>query len=988
MRRREIDGRRHWPIRAYLALLLVVFVAAALVAVVHVKIQTADDARTGATADTSHSAKTAATQLGGFIALLKASVASLAANPQIEQTLVNPTGCTLTFSGIGGADASHLDVIGPDGRVACTSRAKSIEDHVRYPTAGWLRQARRGPVFLAPVTDAATGKQVAIAARPTLKGEAVIAGFVDLGTVGPDLADLYGGGKPVVFLVAAADGTIVARSTSPGRFIGRSLADTSLGTMRGGAEKLRDLDGTSRFYARSSVPGTGWRFYAGESASAVLADGRRLEHRQLLIIGIGLLVSLLGAWFVQRRLVRPIQQFGDALGSTSGRPRPEPVPLHGPSEIAELGQHVNTLIDAVNSELLERERAEAAIVESERKYRLLFESNPNPMWVYDRETLWFLAVNDAATAAYGYTREEFLGMTIEDIRPAGDVEAVRDEADGSRGLSHAGVWRHLRKDGTHLDVQITSNDHDFAGRPARVVLATDITEQLRAERRLRVSETRYRDLFENANDLIATVDLDGRLTAVNRRFAERLGYAADELLGRPLLDVVPPEWHAELTEAREAKYGGSDAATVYEHELLARDGQRIPVEVSSRVITQDGTPVGIQAICRDITERRTLEEQLRQAQRLEAIGRLAGGIAHDFNNLLTVISGYAEALLEDRPGEGGSELREIAAAADRATALTRQLLAFSRRQVLRPRALSLNSVIEGVTPMLGRLIGEDVELQASLDPQVRPVHADPSQLEQVLLNLAVNARDAMPEGGHLTIETSSVYLDADYVAHHTQATEGPHTALAVTDSGIGMDAGTMARIFEPFFTTKPVGEGTGLGLASVYGIVKQSGGSIWVYSELGHGTTFKVYLPVAVDPVDAGAAPEEPAAPTGTETILVVEDEPALRALVSQMLESKGYMVVTAESAEDALELARSDLIDLVLTDLVMPRISGRELAARIRETRPNARVLFMSGYADEAVVRHGALDAGAAFVEKPFSANELARSVREALDRPAHVLV
>jgi PAS domain S-box-containing protein len=843
-------------------------------------------------------------------------------------------------------------------------------------------------VFVAPLVDAATGTPMAIAAQPTLHGGAVVAGFLDLSSVGPQLVSLYGGGKPVVFLIASSNGTIVARSKAPGRFIGKRLAGTTLAPKLNGSAERRDLDGVPRLYAEAAVPGAGWRFYAGENAAAVLADSRRLEQRQLMIIGIGLLVSLFGAWFVQRRLVRPIRQLGEAIGGASRGTRPASVPEQGPSEIAELGRNINVLIEAVNTELLERERAEAATVESERKYRLLFESNPNPMWVYDRETLRFLAVNDAAMAAYGYSRDEFFSMTIEDIRPRGDIEAVRDEAEASRGLNHAGVWRHLRKNGEQLDVHVTSNDHDFAGRPARVVLALDVTEQLRAERDLLRSETRYRELFENANDLIATVDLDARLTAVNQRFAERLGYTSEELVGRSLLDLVPPEWHGELTRARSVKYDGSDTATVYEHELLARDGRRIPVEVSSRTITQDGRPVGIQAICRDITERRSLEDQLRQAQRLEAIGRLAGGIAHDFNNLLTVISGYADALLEEGRSEGESELREIAAAADRATALTRQLLAFSRRQVLRPDVLSVNGVVEGLTPMLGRLIGEDVELEMSLDPQARNVLADPSQIEQVIVNLVVNARDAMPDGGQLTIETSSVYLDADYVMHHAEATQGPHTVLAVSDTGTGMDAETMARVFEPFYTTKPVGEGTGLGLASVYGIVKQSGGSIWVYSEPGHGTTFKVYLPAASDPVAATTAMEEPAGPTGTETVLVVEDEPSLRALVAQMLESKGYTVVAAETAEDALDLAQSELVDLVLTDLVMPRISGRELASRVRETRPSVRVLFMSGYADDAVVRHGTLEPGSAFIEKPFSANDLARSVRGVLDRPIRELV
>jgi PAS domain S-box-containing protein len=980
---------RGWRIRTYFALLVTLFVTVAAAAAIYVDVQAGRDGRGAALSDARFAANTAAGQLGQALTVLQATVENLASNAQVEGAIAAPTDCTLTFTSIAGPDASHLDVIANDGTVVCSSRPRKAGSPVSYAGAAWLRRAQKGRVREAPVTDSVTGKRVAIDAAPTAGGRAVVAGFVDLTSVGSALLSLYGGGDPMSFLVTTSEGTVLARSTAAERWIGRSLAATPFAP---GETEHDDLDGVRRLFVQTTVPGTDWRFYAGQDAHAALAAASRLERRQLAIIVAGLIAALFGAWFVHRQLVQPIRRLGESLRAATGEHVPSEVPVEGPAEVLELGGRVNGLIASVKRELRERERAEAAEVATSRSYRLLFERNPNPMWVYDAETLGFLAVNDAAVEAYGYSRDEFLAMTIEDIRPPEDVAALHEITQGDdglqgRGLNVSGVWRHLRKDGTLVDVEVTSHEHTFEGRPGRVVLALDVTERLRAEQALRHSEGRYRDLFENATDLIATVDLDSRLTAVNRRFAEALGYTAEELVGRPLLDLVPSESREQVEAARTAKLDGGDTRTVYEHELVAKDGRRLVVEVASRTITVDGRPVGVQAICRDVTERRQLEEQLRQALRLEAIGRLAGGVAHDFNNLLTVIGGYAETLLERNGTANSDELREISAATDRATALTRQLLAFSRRQVLQPRIVDDNEIVGGVMPMLGRLIGEDVELVTSLDPDVGSVSADPNQVEQVLVNLVVNARDAMPDGGKLTIQTSSIDLDDDYVSQHSEATPGPHTVLSVSDTGVGMDADTASRVFEPFFTTKPVGVGTGLGLSSVYGIVKQSGGSIWVYSEPGHGTTFKIYLPVAPSYTEnEDAASPTPVAPSGTETVLVVEDEPSLRTLVATMLETKGYEVVVAESAEEAVDFARQERIDLILTDLVMPRMSGRELAARVRGERASVRVLFMSGYADEAIVRNGSLEPGAAFLEKPFTAAQLARRVREALDDPEAV--
>jgi signal transduction histidine kinase len=411
-------------------------------------------------------------------------------------------------------------------------------------------------------------------------------------------------------------------------------------------------------------------------------------------------------------------------------------------------------------------------------------------------------------------------------------------------------------------------------------------------------------------------------------------------------------------------------------------------EFSATPQLREGRLVGILGIGRDVTERVQLEQQLRQAQKMEAVGRLAGGIAHDFNNILTAITGYADLLLEDL---GATDPRrqdadEIHKAADRAAGLTRQLLAFSRQQVLQPTVIEVNKLVGDLEKMLRRLLGEDVELTTRLAPTTGRVKADPGQLEQVIMNLAVNARDAMPTGGKLTLETGNMDLDESYATDHYPARAGPFVMLAVSDTGIGMSEETQAHMFEPFFTTKEKGKGTGLGLATVYGIIKQSGGFIWVYSEVGHGTTFKLYLPRVEELAERAAAPAQARArpARGTETILVVEDEAPVRNVARQVLERHGYTVLEAASAEAALDLATrySGTIHLLLTDVVMPGLNGRELASRLADLRNDARVIFMSGYTDDAVTRHGVLEPGAAYVQKPFTPDAIARKVREVLDQ------
>jgi two-component system cell cycle sensor histidine kinase/response regulator CckA len=498
------------------------------------------------------------------------------------------------------------------------------------------------------------------------------------------------------------------------------------------------------------------------------------------------------------------------------------------------------------------------------------------------------------------------------------------------------------------------------------------------------SEERFRRLFDSNSIGITISNLSGDLLETNDAYLDMLGFTREEFLAGKVHG-------AELTAAEHV--GGDQkaiealqrtgVAPPWEKEFLRKDGSHVPVLIGVAMLeASDATCI---AYIVDLSERRRLERQFQQAQKMEAVGQLAGGVAHDFNNLLTVILGYTDLLAAKlEPGSlEVQDLDEIRAAGERAATLTRQLLAFSRQQVLERKVLDVNDLTLHTETMLRRLIGEDIEVVTVLDPALRRVFADSGQLEQVMMNLAVNARDAMPRGGKLTIETANVELDEAYARLHESAKPGSYVMIAVSDTGVGMTTDTLAHLFEPFFTTKERGKGTGLGLATVYGIVKQSGGYIWVYSEVGKGTTFKTYLPIADRAMEEDALPPDVRAPlAGSETVLLVEDEESVRALCRSILESHGYKVLQAESGRKGLDV--SDRypfpIHLLLTDVVMPEMGGTDLAARLEVLRPGVRVLYMSGYTDDAIFRHGLLEKGQVFLQKPFTPDNLARKVREAL--------
>lgn len=599
----------------------------------------------------------------------------------------------------------------------------------------------------------------------------------------------------------------------------------------------------------------------------------------------------------------------------------------------------------------------------------------------------YQTANQAVKRILGYEPEEFRGLPILDLiveeDRAASSEAVRSVAGGRPLASFRNRLRHKNGRIVHMEWSSVWSVEDNVG----FAIARDRTNQQEAEDRLRESEQRYRLVFdENPQQMWMYDDETYQMLAVNEAALTNYGYTREEFLRLTVFDLVHPD-ELELARTRliTNRQPGSRSG-IWLHQR--KDGKPIVIQGWSHPMPFQGRPTRL-SVAIDITRQRGLEEQLRQAQKMEAVGELAGGIAHDFNNFLTVINGYASmGRVRAQETEYAGMFEAIEQAGARAAQLTQQLLAFSRRQVLQPEVIDLNQVVANIQPMLKRAVPEQVELVVQHAGSLQAVRADAAQIEQVLLNLVLNARDAMEgRGGRIVIETANVTLDQSYVSTHPDAQAGPHVLLSVTDSGHGMDAATVARVFEPFFTTKERGRGTGLGLPMAYGIIKQSGGHIAVYSETGAGTSMKVYLP-AVEPAGESTATAltegSAGAQAGQETILLVEDDERVREFTRVVLEGLGYTVLEAEDGRAALAAAASaGEIDLLITDVVLPRLSGREVARRLAPLRPRMKVLFVSGYTENAIVHEGALDAGLNYLPKPYRPDALAHKVREVLDHP-----
>jgi two-component system cell cycle sensor histidine kinase/response regulator CckA len=625
--------------------------------------------------------------------------------------------------------------------------------------------------------------------------------------------------------------------------------------------------------------------------------------------------------------------------------------------------------------------AEESLRSSEVRFRELAESINDVFFLREAGTDAMLYVSPAYEEVWGRSCASLYAdprSRIDSVYPSDVPITLEMDATRARGEQSCFEYRIVRPDGAVRWIESRGYPvRDDAGVVRRTAgVAKDITVAKQALEKLQESEARFRTLTEASFDAIM-ITQDGLVLEVNAGFERMFAYPASDAVGRPVIDFYAPE---SVDAVRLHSVDGTSGT--YELMGLRRDGAKLFLEVTMKPQLIDGREACITAL-RDTTARRHLEDQFRQAQKMDAIGRLAGGVAHDFNNQLAVIIAYA-AFVHEELEEGDqrrADVEEIQKAANGATALTRQLLMFSRQQVAAPRVVACDAIVSGSVQMLRRLLGEDVQLVVTNSGEPATALIDPGQLEQIVMNLVVNARDAMPTGGRLSIRTDVVEHDAEYARENFPATVGRFAMIEVSDDGSGMDRATQDRAFEPFFTTK--GTGTGLGLATVYGIVQQAGGSLTLHSKVGEGTTLRIFLPHVEATEDGGAhAAADPRSLAGTETIVLAEDAPAVRGAVQRILERLGYQVLAAPSCEGALRYAASAVaIDLLITDVVMPQMSGRVLAERFHELRPDLKVLYMSGYTDDAVLRHGVFSAAVNFIEKPFTAERIARTIRQILD-------
>ncbi|MGI5242296.1 ATP-binding protein [Dactylosporangium sp. CA-139066] len=859
-------GRRRWPLRSYLVALLVLFVVTAGAGIYAGWVQARNDAVSAARADASMAADLAARQIGENLATVRGTVESVASSPGVAQVFANPDACQLAFS-LGGADDGHLDVLRPDGTVACSSRpAAAGQTANTYAGASWLPGAVRTPQAVAPVRDDRTGRP-AFLVTAVVPGLGLVAAFVDLTALGNAAGDLFGGTRHLEFLITTKDhATVLTRWPDGLRWAGTAVSGTRLRTTGLGV----DVTGLPRLYGRAAVEDTGWQVFAGADRAAALADADRLARRQALIAALGLFAGLLAMVVVQRRVTTPIGNLRTAVrAATASGNLDTTVSVTGPREVAELGEEFTTLLATVDRELQERRRAEEAAREHERNYRQMFEASPNPVVLFDADTLDIVAVNPAAVAYYGRPGDTLLTMTYTGLLAPDDGDSANAAGAAAEPVERDRPQRHIKHDGTIAEVSVTTYPTSFAGRKVRCAVITDVTER--------------------------------------------------------------------------------------EH----------------------------------------LQRRLRQSDRLESLGQLAAGVAHDFNNLLGIINGYAGMAAADLEPVAAADpawrtlhadLTEIVAAGDRATALTRQLLSFARADPApETRPLDLNTVVTELDTLLRRSLGEDIALITDLTAQPWRIKADPGRLEQVLVNLAVNARDAMPGGGTLTIETAPVTVDEHYAAQHPGVRTGRYMQLRVSDSGTGMDKATLERAFEPFFTTKPKGHGTGLGLATIYGIITQAGGHAQIYSELGHGTTITALLPATDDLAEPDTAPVQRHRPGAGETILLVEDDDSLRAITERILHNAGYTVLSAATVADAQHLARTHPgLALLLTDVILPDMHGPALASALHGTHPGLPVIYLSGYTETILATRSTIPAGSTLLTKPVSAHQLLHTVARVLDHAA----
>jgi PAS domain S-box-containing protein len=904
--------------------------------------------------------------LSQIVRLETAALEELRSRPEVSAFLTNPTSeneaaAAAVLDSLMSANPVRTGVVirAADAAPLLLGDAEPADaDNMRSGVSRLISEEGRIRYYVASVVDRPEGMEV-ISERLQLGG----------GAGGRFIRDLIGQGAS--FQIGNATWDVW---TGLG-----GQADESTPPQEGTGLSSHIEDGTEVLGLWRPVPETPWVVWVDLPAAVVFAPLNSFVGRVAAVVIVLLLLGGGAAWLLGRHVTRPLEELTTAAQAIQNGDFSNAIATDRSDEIGTLA----TAFEAMGRTLRERQERFRQVTEAINEVFFLLGADFDQMLYVSPgyKDIW-----GEPWEALFRSPKAFLEAALPEDRAAllQAFGRVRE-----RETEERHEFRIRRPDGAvRWMVMHARGIRDQSGSTYRIAgVLRDVTNRKDVEKALEVSEQRLRTLLESVNLIVLVLAEDGSIEYANPFLLEVAGYAHDELIKKNWFhdfvragdtDSVVERFHEMTDRERHEKH---------QYVILTRDGGEKLISWHETVLRDgQGRATGTLCVGEDVTERAGLEEQLRRAQKMEAVGRLAGGIAHDFNNLLTAILGPAEMLLMemDAADPARQDLEEIKAAGERAATLTRQLLAFSRQQVLEPKNLDLNTLVGDLDRMLQRIVGEDIEFRVLLANDLGTVRADPGQIEQVIMNLVINSRDAMPSGGTLTFETANVELDAEYADQHFPVTAGQYVMLAVSDTGVGMDAATRAKIFEPFFTTKPKGKGTGLGLATAYGIVKQSGGYIWAYSEVGQGTTFKVYLP-RVDEVPAVAVSVagENGTLSGTETILVVEDEKIVQGVTRRILEARGYQVLAADGGPQALTIAEEHPgpIPLLITDVVMPEMSGRDLASRLLEIRPATRVIYVSGYTDDMIVQHGVLEPGVQFLQKPFTPRALAKKVRTVLD-------
>jgi PAS domain S-box-containing protein len=759
--------------------------------------------------------------------------------------------------------------------------------------------------------------------------------------------------------------------------------DVNSGSMEGTGP-----DGIQRLYSYAGLSRASWRVIIGVPQEVAYQPASAFGKHYLMILFIISAMALILSYIVSKKLTHNISSLVSGLRELEQGNLSATLALSGHDELQEVAESFNRMA-------AKRKEGDEKLRDSEAFRTAVLNGIGEGVVVIGRDYR-ILSANQGYCDQVKMSCDTILGKHCHavshhsekpcfEIAGGCDCTVQKCLEDGER---HRSMHTHLDKDGHARFIETNAYPlKDSSGEiTAAIETLVDVTDLVTLEKKLMEVKDQYKKLYDDAPDMMHSVDREGTIIICNQTELNALGFKAEELISSKLKDLIVPEERDACTVKMKALYDKG----FFEGEitLLAKDGRRIPVLIRSKVIyDNDGRYLMSDAVLRDITEKKHLEAQLFQAQKMEAVGLLAGGVAHDFNNILTVVVGYGSLLLNKTETDNTARgyVEQVLAAAERATSLIRNLLAFSRKQIINPKPVHLSEVVKNLEKLLTRLISEDIELKLYLAHQEASVLADASQIDQVLMNLAINAKDAMPDGGTLIIETELVEIDEAYVRQHVFAQPGQYMLLSMTDTGKGMDAKTKGKIFEPFYTTKEVGKGSGLGLAMVYGIIKQHNGYINVYSEPGKGTTFKLYLPVVAQEAEQLATAVLQPVSGGTETILLAEDAVTVRDLAKNILEEYGYQVIVAENGVDAIEAYTAHPeIALLILDVIMPGKNGKEVYAEIRGLRPDIKALFMSGYTANIIHKKGVLESATEFISKPFSPNAFLRKVREVLDKPA----